>query len=219
MGKARRAYSEEVRSLVREVQARDPRVLQHNLRLSRQRLERKARRDQFVSKGHKDVDVQGDGSGGVDALESDVGEEEKSRERDRERERAEYQLQVDRLLEDVLREEEEEAAKASQARQSRRQRARNMPLVAGDALDCGGKGVVDDDDAGGAYGESVGEAGGVGVVEEQKAEQEVELGGGVGEVGCRQRVDDEAFTTKVRIERPCAFAVLCAGTGDDRKVQ
>ena len=215
MGKARRAYSEEVRSLVREVHARDPRVLQHNLRLSRQRLERKARRDQFVSKGRKDVDGQVDGGGGVDELESDVGEEEKSRERERERERAEYQLQVDRLLEDVLREEEEEAAKASQARQSRRQRARSTPLVAGDALDFRGKGDVGGDDAGGGYGgEAVGEAACVGVVEEQKAEQELELGGEVGEVGCRQHLDEEAFT-KVGIERPC---VLCAGTGDDWKV-
>lgn len=180
MNKARRLYSEEVRNLVREVRSRDPRVLQHNLRVSRQKLQHNAR-SQPASRGKRDADGQGDDDGvdGGDAHPSEVGEEEVRRGREREREREQHDLLVDELLRRVLHEEAQAVAEASQARQLRRRRGQGRrPAVEG----LGFRGEVDVDVAG----EKSGEARNLDVLGERKGLDTV------GETRWKRDPDDEA---------------------------
>lgn len=180
MNKARRLYSEEVRNLVREIRSRDPRVLQHNLRVSRQKLQHNAR-SQPASRGKRDADGQGDDDGvdGGDAHPSEVGEEEVRREREREREREQHDLLVDELLQEVLHEEAQAVAEASQARRLRRRRGQGRrPAVEG----LGFRGEVDVDVA-----EKNGEARNLDVLGERKGLDTV------GETRWKRDPDDEAL--------------------------
>ena len=123
---ARRAYSEEVRTLASKVQARDPRVLQRNLEVSREKLKKK--QEEGVSGGGKARRVPGragnEAAGArsvrdeAEEVEADV-EARERRERDKERERTLHEQQLDRLLAEML---EEEAAAAARAQRSSRGR-------------------------------------------------------------------------------------------------
>jgi len=132
---ARREYSEEVRTLASKVQSRDPRVLQHDLEVKREKVKREIEREGGREgerqngiegvlgrgqtrrvQGRADREAGGVSSGrdGVEEVEADV-EARERRERDKQRERDRHEQELHRLLQEMLEEEEAEASAAARA--------------------------------------------------------------------------------------------------------
>ena len=133
MSAARREYSEEVRTLASKVQSRDPRVLQHDLEVKREKVKKEREREgererkkgiEGVLGGGQTRRVQGradreaggvsSGRDGAEEVEAD-GEARERRERDKQRERDRHEQELHRLLQEMLEEEAAEASAAARA--------------------------------------------------------------------------------------------------------
>jgi hypothetical protein len=133
---ARREYSEEVRTLASKVQSRDPRVLQHDLEVKREKVKRERGREREGGEGEGESEkgiegvlgggqtrrVQGRAdreaggvSSGRDGVEEVDVEARERRERDKQRERDRHEQELHRLLQEMLEEEEAEASAAARA--------------------------------------------------------------------------------------------------------